>query len=259
MRELMAHSVNIWESDVEAYSYHPVGYMQISCESMHDDISEIYEQQQAINYTSTLIEGARDCRDYMRGIYDDWQAENITSVLHEKKGGFANNTKAMYGLAAKAEAEGVRIISGIEAKGFTRANGASSAVTAVQTNKGDIGCDYVVIGTGPWVRDFWDMLELPKTVTIKGPDDTIYDGIAMWTYWQLEEGVLNVDPNMFKTNDGGPPPVMHVDTDAALRSVVDGSVIEDEGQIWGLYYKPDFHFGGVQGGARRLQRAARLG
>ena len=30
MRELMAHSVSVWESDPEAYSYHPVGYMQIS-------------------------------------------------------------------------------------------------------------------------------------------------------------------------------------------------------------------------------------
>ena len=28
MRELMAHSVSVWESDPEAYSYHPVGYMQ---------------------------------------------------------------------------------------------------------------------------------------------------------------------------------------------------------------------------------------
>ena len=29
MRELMAHSVDQWESDAETYSYHPVGYMQI--------------------------------------------------------------------------------------------------------------------------------------------------------------------------------------------------------------------------------------
>ena len=28
MRELMAHSVSVWESDPEAFSYHPVGYMQ---------------------------------------------------------------------------------------------------------------------------------------------------------------------------------------------------------------------------------------
>ena len=27
MRELMAHSVKIWESDPKAHSYHPVGYM----------------------------------------------------------------------------------------------------------------------------------------------------------------------------------------------------------------------------------------
>ena len=249
MRELMAHSVDIWESDPESYSYHSVGYMQISCESMHEDVSSIYEQQQAIGYESDFIEGEAECAAYMKDIYSDWQAGNITSVLHEKRGGYANNTKSMHGLAAKAEAEGVRIISGVEVTGFNRANGASSAITAVNTNKGSIECDYIVIGAGPWVRDFWNMLELPKTISIKGKDRTLHQGVNMWTYWQLEEGVLNVDPEMFKTNDGKQPPVMHVDTDAALMSTVDGSTITEQGNIWGLYYKPDFHFGGVQGGA----------
>src|SRR3546814_7839302 len=32
MREPMAHSVAVWESDPKAFSYHPVGYMQISPE-----------------------------------------------------------------------------------------------------------------------------------------------------------------------------------------------------------------------------------
>src|SRR6202171_3894257 len=36
MRKLMAHSVSIWESDPVAFSYHPVGYMQISPEVMHE-------------------------------------------------------------------------------------------------------------------------------------------------------------------------------------------------------------------------------
>ena len=249
MRELMAHSVDVWETDPENYSYHPVGYMQISCESMHEDVGTIYEQQKAIGYESVFVEGAMDCTKYMKEIYNDWQAENITSVLHEKRGGYANNTKSMYGLASKAEAEGVRILSGIEVKGFKRANGSSSAITAVETTTGNIACDYVVVGAGPWVRDFWNMLGLPKTISIKGKDGTTHDGIGMWTFWQLEEGVLNVDPDMFKTNHGQQPPVMHVDTDAALNSTVDGSVITEEGNIWGLYYKPDFHFGGVQGGA----------
>ena len=43
------------------------------------------------------------------------------------------------------------------------------------------------------------------------------------------------------------PPVLHVDTDAPLISDVDGSVITEE--MWGIYYKPDDHFGGIQGGA----------
>src|SRR5262245_12374355 len=29
MRGLMAHSVSIWESDPDAFHYHPVGYMQL--------------------------------------------------------------------------------------------------------------------------------------------------------------------------------------------------------------------------------------
>ena len=37
----------------------------------------------------------------MNGLFDDWQAKGITSVLHEKKGGYANNTASMYGLATQ--------------------------------------------------------------------------------------------------------------------------------------------------------------
>src|SRR5262252_1322622 len=60
MRELMAHSVDVWESDPKAYSYHPVGYMQISPECMHEDVASIYAQQKAIGYESVFIEGAED-------------------------------------------------------------------------------------------------------------------------------------------------------------------------------------------------------
>ena len=77
MRKLMAHSVDIWESDPEGLSYHPVGYMQISSESMHEDVASIYEQQQAIGYESDFIEGEDKCMNYMRGIFSDWRAQNM--------------------------------------------------------------------------------------------------------------------------------------------------------------------------------------
>ncbi|MBT8115938.1 MAG: FAD-binding oxidoreductase [Arenicella sp.] len=246
MRELMAHSVKVWESDPQAYSYHPVGYMQISPESMHADVASIYQQQRAIGYESTFIEGEADCSKYMKGLFDDWQAQNITSVLHEKPGGYANNTRAMYGLADKLEAEGVRIITGVEVTGFGKDN--SGAISEVETSKGDIACDFVVIGAGPWARQFWEMLELPKTISIKNPDNgELTNGVPMWVYWSLQEGVLGVDPKLQITNDGKLPPVIHVDSDAPLYCDEDGSLITD--QMWGIYYKPDFHFGGVQGGA----------
>ncbi|MEO2181023.1 MAG: FAD-binding oxidoreductase [bacterium] len=246
MRELMAHSVSVWESDPEAYSYHPVGYMQISSESMHEDVASIYQQQQAIDYESTFIEGRNECREYMLNIFHDWQAQGITSVLHEKAGGYANNSRALEGLAAKAEAEGVRIVGGVTVTGFDRDN--AGAVTAVQTDHGNIDCGYLIIAPGPWAKQFWNMLELPSNISVRNPDNgTIATAIPMWVYWSLQEGTLGVDPRLQTTNDGKMPPVIHVDTDAPLLSDIDGSLITDE--MWGIYYKPDFHFDGVQGGA----------
>jgi glycine/D-amino acid oxidase-like deaminating enzyme len=98
MRELMAHSVSVWERDPEAYSYHPVGYMQISPEVMHTQVGTIYEQQNAIGYESVFIEGEAESMRYMQGLLHDWQAKNITSVLHEKRGGYANNMASTRGL-----------------------------------------------------------------------------------------------------------------------------------------------------------------
>tara|TARA_B100000676_G_scaffold278521_1_gene301061 strand:- start:141 stop:1484 length:1344 start_codon:yes stop_codon:yes gene_type:complete len=246
MRELMAHSVKVWESDPEAYSYHPVGYMQISPEVMREDVSTIAEQQKDIGYESVFIEGAKESAEYMRDLFDDWQAQGITSVLHEKPGGYSNNTRAMYGLAGKAEGEGVRILTGATVQGFERGNG-SGAVTAVVTDRGTIECDYVVLAAGPWVKSLWEMLELPRAVSIKGSDGEMHHDIPMWIFWSLQEGTLGVDPKIQRTNDGEMPPVIHVDSDAPLISDVDGSVITDK--MWGIYYKPDFHFNGIQGGA----------
>ena len=244
MRELMAHSVGVWESDPKTFKYNPVGYMQISPEVMHEDVASIYEQQKAIGYDSTFIEGEKDCTNYMKGIFDDWQAKGITSVLHEKKGGYAFNKDSIKGIESKANANGVNVHKGVTVTGFKRGSN-SKAVTGVVTDKGTIDCDQVVIGAGPWARDFWNMLELPKTTSVKGKDGKSFQ-VDMWTYWFLQEGVLGVDANYLRTNEGKQPPVIHVDTDAPLYSDQSGDVITDK--LWGIYYKPDIEGLGVQGG-----------
>src|SRR5882672_4005438 len=45
MRELMAHCVSVWESDPEAFSYHPVGFLQAAPEAMRADVAQIYAEQ----------------------------------------------------------------------------------------------------------------------------------------------------------------------------------------------------------------------
>ena len=249
MRRLMAHSVSVWESDPRAFSYHPVGYMQISHEGMHEQIASIAQQQKGIGYESVFIEGKKDFRVYMKNLFDDWQAEGITSVLHEKKGGYANNKASIHGLARKAEAEGVRILTGIEVMGFKKDT--SGAVNKILTDQGRIDCEFVVVGAGPWIKQIWDMLDLPVEVTIKVGDGQGHVCVPIWTFWSLQEGTLGVDPTLQRTNDGAMPPVIHVDTDATLYSDVDRSVITD--RPWGIYYKPDFNFGGVQGGAMPIK------
>ena len=128
---------------------------------MHEDVATIYEQQKAIGYESEFIEGEADCTKYMKGMFDDWQAQGITSVLHEKKGGYAFNKASIKALEEKSTTNGVEVIKGVTVTGFQKSS-TSKAVTGVETNKGIIECEQVVVGAGPWVRDFWNMLELPK-------------------------------------------------------------------------------------------------
>jgi glycine/D-amino acid oxidase-like deaminating enzyme len=242
MRRLMAHSVDAWESDPTAFSYHPVGYLQAAATAMDADVAQIHAEQQDIGYPSTLVEGEAACRTYLRDLLGDWQASGITNVLHEHRGGYANNQASLRGLAAKAEAEGVRVLTGVRVVAFGVDGG---AVSAVDTDHGSIRCDHVVVAAGPWIRDLWEMLGLPSTLDLRDRGGSVHRDVPMWRYLLLREGTLGVDPGEFTNTRGGLPPVIHVDSDAPLFDD-SGELVTD--QMWGIYYKPDFSFGGVQGG-----------
>ena len=158
---------------------------------MHEGVATIFEQQKAIGYESTFIEGAADSDRYMKGLFDDWQAQGITSVLHEKRGGYANNMASLRGLSAKALAAGVRIHQGVRVTGFEFGHN-SRAIAAVLTDQGRVECDYVVIGAGPWIRDFWTMLTAEDRLD-QGTRRhcTRHSDVALLA---AEEGVLAVDP-----------------------------------------------------------------
>ena len=246
MSELMLACVEVWESDPEAFAYQGVGYMALGPKVQEPDLRATWERQQNIGYNSTFVTGEAEVAEYMRGIFPDWRAEGVTACLHEHRGGFAFNRDSVDGLAGKARGEGVRLVTGVEVTGFER--GSDDSVAAVETSEGRIEVgETVVLAPGPWAKEVWAMLGLPDRIDVHTPSGEVVRDRPMWTYWNLQEGEIEVDPLLFDTADGGAPPVVHLDTDAPLRAD-DGTLITDE--LWGIYFKRDRH--GVQGGASPL-------
>jgi glycine/D-amino acid oxidase-like deaminating enzyme len=246
MSELMQACVEVWESDPEAYAYNPVGYIALGAAVQEADLTATYERQERIGYRSELILGAAEVDAHMKALFPDWRAQGVTVCLHERQGGFAFNQESVDGLAGKCRGEGVSVVSGVEVTGLEDASDGS--ISAVETSAGRIEVgEQVVIAPGPWARRFWTMLGLPDTIDVHTPSGDVVRDRPMWTYWNLQEGEVGVDPLSFATADGGAPPVIHLDTDAPLHTD-DGALVADE--LWGIYFKRDRH--SVQGGASPL-------
>jgi glycine/D-amino acid oxidase-like deaminating enzyme len=246
MSELMQACVEVWESDPAAYAYNPVGYVALGPPVQEPDLAATYARQERIGYRSELIVGKREVDTHMKELFPDWRAQGVTVCLHEYQGGFAFNRDSVAGLLGKAQAEGVRVVTGVEVTGFEL--GPGDEIAAVETSEGRVAVgEQVVVAPGPWARDLWALLDLPDRIDVRTPDGDVVRGRSMWTYWNLQEGEITVDPQLFATADGGPPPVIHLDTDAPLHTD-EGALVSDE--LWGIYFKRDRH--GVQGGASPL-------
>jgi glycine/D-amino acid oxidase-like deaminating enzyme len=243
MSELMQACVEVWESDPAAYHYNAVGYVALGARIQEADLTAVAERHERIGYRSELIVGEREVEAHMKRLFPDWRARGVTVCLHEQQGGFAFNLDSVRGLVAKCESEGVSIVSGVEVTGF-EAHGDGTVHTLV-TAAGPVAVgEQVVVAPGPWARRLWALLGLPERIDVHTPSGDVARDRPLWTYLNLQEGEIRVDPATFATADGSPPPVLHLDTDAPLRTD-DGALVTDD--LWGIYFKRDRH--GVQGGA----------
>ncbi len=246
MSELMQACVEVWESDPAAYHYNPVGYMALGPAVQEPDLAATYERQERIGYRSTLVTGAAEVDAYMKRLFPDWRAQGVTVCLHEHQGGFAFNKESVRGLLEKARSAGVNVLTAVEVTELELAS--DDSVSAVLTNQGRIQVgEQLVIAPGPWAQRFWRLLGLPERIDIRTPSGDVVRDRPMWTYWNLQEGEVTMDPAVFALADGGAPPVIHLDTDAPLYTD-EGKLVTDE--LWGIYFKRDRH--GVQGGASPL-------
>jgi glycine/D-amino acid oxidase-like deaminating enzyme len=246
MSELMQACVEVWESDPAAYHYNPVGYVALGAAVQESDLTAVAERHERIGYRSELILGERAVDEHMTALFPDWRARGVTVCLHEKQGGFAFNMASVMGLVGKCESEGVTILSDVEV--LELEPGPDDAVAALITSRGrvEVG-EQVVLAPGPWAKQFWEMLGMPLRIDIRTPSGDVVKDRPMWTYWNLQEGEIRVEPTTFATATGDPPPVIHLDSDAPLHTD-DGDLVT--GELWGIYFKRDRE--GVQGGASPL-------
>ena len=177
----------------------------------------------------------------MKAMFPDWRAPGLSACLHEHRGGFAFNKESIQGLAQKALARRRGDRRGRAVTGFEMDD--SGAVTLVHTSEGDLHAEQIIVAVGPWIAQLWGLLGPPRRLEVAGKEQ------EMWTYWYLQEGEIDVDPQVFVTADGKLPPVLHVDSHAPLHAD-DGALITDE--QWGVYFKQDR--ASVQGGASPLPK-----
>lgn len=239
MTRLMIHCMDIWESDPDYFAYNSVGYLTTSFAPMIAGLEAVHQRHQALGYPSTLVVGEQEVKKYMQRFFWDWQAEKLEVVLHEHRGGHAWSRQAIHGLAIKAEREDAQLVIGPTVTGF-QGNG-NGEVTVVETDYGQIEVGHVIVAVGPWIKNLWQLLDLPQEVPDpRQPDQTT----ELWRYLALQEGEIDVNPYLHITNDGRRPPLVHVDSDAPLYGEA-GQLVW--AQPWGIYFKRDKH--SVQGGA----------
>lgn len=239
MTKLMMHCMDIWESDPDYFAYNSVGYLTASFEPMREGLETVHERHKKLGYPSTLVTGEKEVKKYMQNIFHDWQAEKLTAVLHEHRGGHAWSRQAIHGLAIKAESEETGLVIGPTVSGFQF--NSDKSVKVVETDMGNIEVGQVIVAVGPWVKQMWQMLELPPEVAHPlNPAEMT----ELWRFLALQEGEIDINPYIHITNQGQRPPLVHVDSDIPLYSE-DGRLVWQ--QPWGIYFKRDKH--SVQGGA----------
>src|SRR6185312_15912963 len=140
--ELVAMSVEIFESEPDAYGFRQVGYLAAVPERQVDDLVAIREQHERAGYESELVVGAERCREYLTWSWPDWEAP-VDAILHERRGGWADAGQTVRRLADRARDAGAEVREGVEVVGF--------ADGAVLTGEGRIACGTAVLAPGPWM------------------------------------------------------------------------------------------------------------
>jgi glycine/D-amino acid oxidase-like deaminating enzyme len=222
--DVVRMSVEIFESDPEAYGFRQVGYLAAVPQRQVDDLVAIREQHERVGYESELVLGAERCREYLTWTWADWEAP-VEAILHERRGGWADAMQTVRHLADRARGAGAEIREGVEVVGFELGD---EGVAAIATSEGRLACETVVVAPGPWIAGVWRMLGLRPDVEVAG------ERRPLVSYWKAQEGEFALS-GVGLSGAGPDPPVVHLDESEPLLADRDGRVLVPG--AWGIYFR----------------------
>jgi glycine/D-amino acid oxidase-like deaminating enzyme len=222
--DLVRMSIDIFESDPDAYGFRQVGYLAAVPERQVEDLVAIREQHERVGYASELVIGAERCREYLSWTWADWDAP-VDAILHERRGGWADPMQTVRHLADRARAAGAEIREGVEVVGFALGEG---GVQSIATSEGRLACEAVVVAPGPWIATVWSMLGQAPDVEVAG------ERLPLVSYWKAQEGEFALGGTTL-SGAGPSAPVVHLDQSEPLRSDRDGRVLVHG--AWGIYFR----------------------
>lgn len=246
LHSILRASVEVWESDPVNFGFQQVGYVSIGEANQADDYDILNQSQIEAGYPSDLYVGD-DAHKFLKGLWPDFKTENCDVVLHEHRSGYAGTHMAVWGLDQKCRQWGVQRAYGVAVTGYKL--DATGSVSAVETDKGNIQCEQVVVGAGAWTPQHWEWLGGPASLDIHYPDGHLESGMDMWTYWRLLEGEVYLPDGVdFRTADGKDSPVLHVELMNTPVYGKNGDMIKDYVYTYLRYAAERVGAPGIQGG-----------
>ena len=173
------------------------------------DLAETFERQERIGYRSTLITGEAEVDRHMKELFPDWRAQGVTAACTSTRAASRSTRTRSTGLAGKAAPRASRSSPASRSPASssgrttrcarsrrTRARSRSASSSSSRRARGRStsgGCS-----------------ACPMEIDVRTPSGDVVKDQPMWTYWNLQEGEITVDPTHVRAADGertaGHPP-----------------------------------------------------
>ncbi|OVE81354.1 oxidoreductase [bacterium K02(2017)] len=134
----------------QSTGFKPIGFIEVA-----NDADRLEEFRRVANFNRYCgIDVHEISPSEVKELFPLAHIDDLEAGFYVKEDGRVNPVDATMALAKGARMQGAKLLEGVAVTGIKQKNG---SVTAVQTNQGEIKCEYVVNCAGMWARQLGEM------------------------------------------------------------------------------------------------------